>query len=137
MTWLAGLPGRLIAYALALAFAFGGWWMYARTVRAWDREKAVAEGQADLAREMNRGRAKDAAADYRATKAAATARSTQDADRLRKSLQRPIPCPPAASAPDHFAGVSKMFPLADVLVPADTVRVLIDAGSGASGASAP
>lgn len=130
MTWLAGLPGRLIAYALALAFSLGGWWVYARTVRAWDREKAVAEGQADLAREVNRGQAKDAAAEYRAARAAQTARSTNDADRLKKSLQRPIPCPPAASAasaPD----------LSDVVVPADAVRVLIDAGAGAAGAAAP
>lgn len=137
MTWLAGLPARLIVYALALAFAVGGWWMYARTARAWATDRAVAEAQADLVREGNRSRAKDAAADYRAAKAVNTSRRADDAPRLRKSLQRPIPCPPAASEPDHVADVRKMVPLGDVLVPADAVRVLIDASGSAAGPATP
>ena len=111
MNWLSIIPSRLIAYALALAFAFGGWWMYARTVRAWDREKAVAEGQADLAREMNRGRAKDAVAEFKARPRVITRT-------VKEYLHVPIPC---ASAPT----------LADVVIPAAAVGVLRDASKGA------
>ncbi len=117
------LPARILAYALALVFAVAGWWLYAQERRARIAEHAAAEAVSDLQRETNRGRARTAAAEFRASRASQTARSTQYATRLAAALQRPIPCPPAASAPAPG--------LADVVVPADAVRVLHDAaGTG-------
>ena len=98
MNWLADIPSRLIAYALALAFAFGGWWLwwgarddliaYRAEVAALgakaqaDADAQDAEWQSQLEEARNDAKKREAVI----SAAAAGARSERD--RLRDEIKR-------------------------------------------------
>lgn len=116
MTWLASITTRLLAYALALAFAFCGWWLwwgarddliaYRAEVQALGRE-ASDESQRITARwRAQMIGAKDAAEKRALVISAAAAGARTERDRLRAEVAR-LNSLPVASADSERQGAER------------------------------
>jgi Flp pilus assembly protein TadB len=121
--WTVLLNPRVIAaLAVAAALAASHWWAWTHGARAerleWVEAQAEVQAKADAELAAQRQETARVAAQYEAQRAAIQRRLTRAHTDLRNALQRPISCP---------AGDSQ--PVGDVVIPADALRVLRDAGA--------
>lgn len=116
MTWLASITTRLLAYALALAFAFCGWWLwwgarddliaYRAEVQALGKQaKADADAQ-DSEWRSQLEEARNAAKKREATLSAALADARSEHGRMRDEITR-LSQLPVASADAERQGAER------------------------------